>query len=213
MVAVDAVSVSPNISVSKNGEVTGLVDIERIDKSEAVKIISSVEEFAKFVEMHANQATRYFFVIYLCPLDRQYVSIPICLIPQTSGSANESITSAFDEVINNLRFLDFDAIGEAYDGDPGWLSRAFSFAQEICQMILQDLTLTLEDIAEISVHANNDTFVYEDLLHLVKCDRYRKASGAKLCPALYEAKATISQEAFVQNGIPKWIVDNNNFYI
>lgn len=31
----------------------------------------------------------------------------------------------------------------------------------------------------------------EDILLLTKCDRYRKVSGASICPTLYEAKAII----------------------
>ena len=82
VIAIDAVSVSPNISVSIDGEVAGLVHLNHIDESDAIQIIRSPEDFASFVEAHTNQAIRYFFVLYLCPLNPNYISIPICIIPQ-----------------------------------------------------------------------------------------------------------------------------------
>lgn len=211
VVAVDAVSVSPNISISSDGKVTGLIQLDHIEPSEALNVIRSPEDFGAFVEKYAHQAIRYFFVLYLCPLDRNYISIPICMIAQTSGNANRSITSKFDEVLQNLRSIGFDVIGEAYDGDPGWLSRAIAFAQEICKNVLEKPDLSLEDLAEISVHVSSGTYMYEDMLHLVKCDRYRKASGAALCPTLYDASPTITRDSFEEAGIPRWIIDNNKY--
>ena len=211
VIAIDAVSVSPNISVSMNGEVTGLVHLNHIDESDAIQIIRSPEDFASFVESHANQAIRYFFVLYLCPLNPNYISIPICIIPQETGNANKSITKIFDDVLNNLKTIGMDIIGEAYDGDPGWLSRTNAFVQELSNLILLHPELTLEDLAELAVHVNSGRFIYEDLLHLTKCDRYRKVSGASICPTLYEANATINKESFEQSGIPKWITDNNHY--
>lgn len=49
------------------------------------------------------------------------------------------------------------------------------------------------------------------MLHLIKCDRYRKSSGALLCPTLYNSKATISNQEFVENGVPPWIMNNNRY--
>ena len=67
VIAIDAVSVSPNISVSMNGEVTGLVHLNHIDESDAIQIIRSPEDFASFVESHANQAIRYFLSHIFAP--------------------------------------------------------------------------------------------------------------------------------------------------
>ena len=58
VIAVDAVSVSPNITVSKDGTVTGLVNLKRIDQTEALKTIRSPEEFASFIERYADNAIK-----------------------------------------------------------------------------------------------------------------------------------------------------------
>ncbi|KAK8897849.1 hypothetical protein M9Y10_000077 [Tritrichomonas musculus] len=122
-----------------------------------------------------------------------------------------SITSVFDDVLNNLKSIGMNIIGEAYDGDPGWLSRTNAFVQELCNLILLHPKFTLEDLAELAVHVNSGRFIYEDLFHLTKFDRYRKVSGASIYPTLYEAKATFNKESFEQSGIPKWITDNNHY--
>lgn len=81
------------------------------------------EDFASFIEVHANPAKRYIFVLYLCPLNPNDISIPISIILQGTGNANKSITSIFDNVLNNLKSICIDIIGEEYDGVTGWLSR------------------------------------------------------------------------------------------
>lgn len=48
-------------------------------------------------------------------------------------------------------------------------------------------------------------------MHLVKCDRYRKVSGAEICPTLYKDKPTISKDSYGQSGIPRWILDNKRY--
>lgn len=178
---------------------------------DAIQIIRSPEDFVSFIESHANQAIRYFFVLYLCPLNPNYISIPICIIPQEIGNANKSITKTFDDVLNNLKTIGMDIIGESFDRDPGLLSRINALVQELSNLILLHPELALEDLAELAAHVNSGRFIYIDLLHLTKCDRYRKVSGVSICPTLYEANATINKESFEQSGILKWITDNNHY--
>ena len=66
----------------------------------------------------------------------------------------------------------------------------------------------MEELAHHASQINRGLLIYEDMLHLVKCDRYRKASGPLICPTLYESKPTISAESFEKNGISKWIIYN-----
>lgn len=148
------------------------------------------------------------FRFYLFPLNRDFISIPICLIPKTNGNTNQSITNIFDCVITNQKNIGLNVIGEAFDGYPGWLSRTFTFAQDICDKILENPSLTLEEFVHHASQINKGLLIYEDMLHLVKCDRYRKSSGSLICPTLYESKPTISAESFEKNGISKWIINN-----
>lgn len=208
---IDAVSISPSISVSSDGDITGLINLNHIEIEDAAKIIKTPEYFAKFVETHASQAIRYFFVIYMCPLNPQYMSVPICIIPQTTGNANKNITGAFDIIMNNLKEMEFDVAGEAFDGDPGWLTRTCAYAQELCKNILQRPDLSLAELAKIAIHVKHGTYILEDPMKMVKSDRYRKVSGTKICPTLYSAKPTISKDSYEESGIPRWILDNKRY--
>lgn len=132
----------------------------------------------------------------MCPLNPRYLSIPICIIPRSNGNANHSIIQIFDNVLTNLSQSGINVIGEAYDGDTAWLSRVLLIAKNLCENTLNHPECTLEELAHFSKNVNFGRLIFEDLMHLVKCDRYRKASGALFCPALYSAKATISRSAY-----------------
>lgn len=85
--------------------------------------MNSPEKFALFIEQNIDKVIKYYFVLYLCLLNPQYLSIPICLITRSDGNANGSIIQIFDEVLVNLSKSGINVIGEAYDGDTAWLSR------------------------------------------------------------------------------------------
>ena len=91
------------------------------------------------------------------------------------------------------------------------MSHVILIAKNLCDNTLNHPDYPLEELAQLSKEVNLGRLIFEDLMHLVKCDRYRKASGALFCPALYSAKATISRSAFEDNGIPQWILNNNRF--
>ena len=128
-----------------------------------MKIIRSPAKYANFVERYADNAIKYFFVLYLCPLNREFISIPICLIPKTNGNATQSITYIFDSIIISLKNIGINFIGEVFDGDPGWLSRIFTFAQDIYDLILENLSLTQEELAKHASLINKGLLIYEDL--------------------------------------------------
>ena len=48
-------------------------------------------------------------------------------------------------------------------------------------------------------------------LALGESDRYRKVSGAKICPSLYAANHTISKDSNEKSGIPRWILDKKRY--
>lgn len=204
-------SVSPNIVLSSDGKVEGLVNLQSISIEEASEFIKSPDSFAKFVEQNPHQVIKYFFVLYICPLNPNFISVPICIILRSNGNATQPVIQIFDKIINNLIKCGINKIGEANDGDSGWLSRVFVFAQHLYTLTLNQPDLQLEIIASISKKKNLERFFFEDLMHIIKCDRYRKVIGALLCPSLYENNPSVSQKSFIENGIPLWIVSNNRF--
>ena len=168
VVAIDAVSVSPNIVLSSDGKVEGLVNLQSISIEEASEFIKSPDSFAKFVKQNAHQVIKYFFVLYICPLNPNFISVPICIILRSNGNATQPVIQIFDKIINNLIKCGINKIGEAYDGDSGWLSRVFVFAQHLYTLTLNQPDLQLEIIASISKKKNLERFFFEDLMHIIK---------------------------------------------
>lgn len=85
------------------------------------------------------------------------------------------------------------------------------FVQHLYTLTLNRPDLQLEIITSISKQTNLERLIFEDLMHIVKYNRYRKVSGAFLCQSLYENNPSISQKSFIGNGIPLWIANNNRF--
>lgn len=211
VVAIDAVSISPNITIDNSGKVTGLIDIKSIKKEEAEIIINSPDKFVEFIHSNIENVIKYYFVCYSCPLNKNSISIPFCIIPRSNGNACKTVLEIFDHVLENLSKSGINVVGEAYDGDTAWLTRVVLISKILCKYAMNQPNLALENIAQLSFAENFGRFIYEDMLHLIKCDRYRKSSGACLCPALYNNEATISQKEFVDNGIPPWIMNNKRY--
>lgn len=113
---------------------------------EALKIVNSPEKFALFIEQNIDKVIKYYFVLYLCPLNPQYLSIPICLIPlyNSNGNANHSIIQIFYEVLANLSNSGINIIGESYDGNVAWLSHVILIAKNLCDNTLNHPDYPLE---------------------------------------------------------------------
>ena len=217
VLAIDAASVSARVSVSHNGEVKGLLETKWTNESE--KILSSPQEFAAFVKDHENEIIRYFFVVYICPLYPNAKSFPIALIPKCSGNANIEVVGSFKTIIEIVQRM-LDVVGVAFDGDSGWLHLAKKCASSTKELILKSIFQN-ENIYSLdkyvlfydSEHPDELPFlVFEDLLHLIKCFRYRLCCGCGICPSLFtDLNNFISKENFETVGIPHWLLDNAKY--
>lgn len=58
VIATDAVSISPNVSVSIDSTVTGLISIDSLPLSETAEILKSPEDLANFVKQHADDVIK-----------------------------------------------------------------------------------------------------------------------------------------------------------
>lgn len=212
VLAIDAASVTARVSVSKNGEVKGLLTTKWTAESD--KILSSPQEFAAFVNQHEHEIIRYFFVVYVCPLCPTAKSFPLLLIPKCSGNANREIVENFFEIIEIVKKM-LTVVGIAFDGDSGWLHLAKDAASKtkdlITKTILESQQLFSLD-KYIVILDDHPLLIFEDLLHLVKCFRYRLCSGCSICPSLYSDENNfINRENFESVGIPKWILDDAKY--
>ena len=117
IVAIDAVFVSPNIVIYKNGKVKGVIDIDSINPEEAESVINSLDKFVHFIQNNIEKVVKYFFVLYLWILNKNHISIPYCIIPLSFGNSNNTILEIFDNVLDILSKSGVVIVGKAYDGD------------------------------------------------------------------------------------------------
>lgn len=217
VLAIDAASVSARVSVSSNGEVKGLLNTKWINNPN--EVLSTPYEFSTFVSSHEHEIIRYFFVVHICPLCPSAKSFPIALIPKCSGNANKEIVENFKKIVENVKKI-VNVVGVAFDGDSGWLHLAKHSATTTKNLILQSLLknekiFSLDKYVILYDDKNIDQLpflIFEDLLHLVKCFRYRLISGCGICPSVYSDENNfISNENFQTVGIPPWILDNAKY--
>lgn len=137
----------------------------------------------------------------MCPSAK---SFPIALIPKCSGNANKEIVENFKKIVENVKKI-VNVVGVAFDGDSGWLHLAKHSATTTKNLILQSLLknekiFSLDKYVILYDDKNIDQLpflTFKDLLHLVKCFRYRLISGCGICPSVYSDENNfISNENF-----------------
>jgi hypothetical protein len=97
VLAVDAASVTPKITVSATGKVAGLVGIQGID-SDGPLSIHQDDAMPSLFPQNRDLIIRAEFTILLAPLDPGHPRFPIYSFPASSGSGSH-------EFISNLEFL------------------------------------------------------------------------------------------------------------
>ena len=198
VLAVDAAGVSPRVVVHKNGQIDGFVDSDAtIPVEQAILLRNSLADLRGFVSEHHDDIVRDFFVVFVCPLESHRGGFPIFLFPKCNGSADPNFTAALMQLLENVRQCSVEVVGLGCDGDPGYLR----FVRDVVNSM---------DIVDISrpLHGNGAPalLMFEDLLHLAKCIRYRLICGSNLCPFPHKMDIVCVQE-FLQCGIVPWVLD------
>lgn len=157
--------------------------------------------------------------MHICPLYPKAKNFPIALIPKCSGNANKEIVDNFKTIIEIVQ-RNLNVVGVAFDGDSGWLHLAKKCASSTKELILKSIfqdekiySLDKYVLFYGSEHPDELPFlVFEDLLHLIKCFRYRLCCGCGLCPSLFtDLNNFISKDNFATVGIPPWLLDDSKY--
>ena len=205
VIAVDAAAVNAKIIIHKNGNVEGLIEDSQISEEMTSEIIKYSESFDAFYHMNLDDITKYYFVFYLCSLSNDDLSFPILMKRHINGSANSDFSADLDQLVLICRSIGLDVIGVAFDGDPQWLSYVDSQCQMIDNIDMLNLSLPL---SEIFFTDSMEILVFEDVLHLLKCNRYRLVCGSSICPSLSSDIAFEAKEYEII-GIPQYVLDDS----
>lgn len=164
VIAVDAASLSPNLKVTRRGDVRGTVNSQTTDKP--------LTELVRQQATVCNIAT-HAFTFLIIPVEKKYSQVPLKLQWSTSGSAGQAQEDLLGNIIHLLRRVELDPIGIASDGDVFWLSYAILFLQKFVAKMKKGPVIfdtRLEKLCDMLSVLK----WFHDLLHLVKCDRYHK---------------------------------------
>ena len=198
VLAVDAAGVSPRVVVHKNGKVDGLINDDYfIDEASATNLRGSLTALKSFVESVNDQICKDFFVVFVCPLESESGGFPILLHAKQNGAANQEFVSLLVQTANFAARCGVEVVGLAFDGDPGYLQFVRNITDKFWNV---DLTKPL------SHQKVESMLMFEDLLHLAKCIRYRFVCGSKICPYPHKNEI-VSREQFEAIGVVSWILD------
>lgn len=205
VIAVDAASVNAKISIDSNGHVDGLLEELTIDKKLVDLISENLDEFHKFYETHHKEIVKYFFVFYVCSLREENKSYPILIRKKTNGSANDDIKQELEEIVIRCQDSGLEVIGISFDGDPKYLDFVNNMCLEIEKIDKCDLNKPLSSIFT----EYKGILIFEDLMHLVKCCRYRLVCGSDICPSLSSDVATFNVDSFRDIGVKDHVLDSS----
>jgi hypothetical protein len=173
IIAIDAASVTPNVTIHYNGAVTCLIEPLAISDEESEEIIGDPERFDNFVSDHADTIVKAEFVVMLIPVDASHKAFPICCFPATHAIATAQMLDTVIAISEFVKSIGIDIAGIATDGDRQYLKLSMSLMMNILDNI-QDVSQW--KVSEILTNFG-DICHFADPYHLVKRDRYRKISN------------------------------------
>ena len=175
LLVIDAAALSINFGVNKQTH-------------ETIGLITPHKEYNGFEDSTPTKTeiARDVFVTMLCPLDPNLKPIIINREYTSSGAAHQSELKLLKTIEDKLTNIGLEFIGTASDGDPQY----YKYSKKFATVVLNNL----EDSLKISLHELIQAFQqvrwFQDVLHLLKCDRYTIVKGKKIrilssCPDIF----------------------------
>ena len=203
VISIDAISLKSYVSITKDGIVKGLKFIKEIPKDFAIKCLENENQFNSFLVATKHQIENYIFVIYLCALNPNMKSFPVVLISDVKGNCTDNILNIYKQTKQNLLALNFDIIGNSFDGDLKYFEFLNEKYNQIINIQCYDLNLPFD--ANIFYEKNN--LMFSDPLHLLKCARYRYVNNTPKFCFFADLKPSIDAKSFLEIGVPHYLLD------
>ena len=174
VLAIDAVGVKPNVIIHKDGRIEGLIEDLKIDIELASEIRKSSDAFYSFINANNEDIIADFFIVFSCPLESKKGGFPLLVMPKNNGSADVNLVGIFEEIYYKCEAINIEVLGLAFDGDSGYLKYVKAFCEKINYVdIFSPLPMLFSNLGM--------PLIFEDLMHLIKCIRYRLVSGSNIC--------------------------------
>ena len=93
-------------------------------------ISENLDVLYSFYELHHDEITRYFFIFYVCSLDKNNRSFSIIIKKGANGAANPKISDGLNNIVNKCKQVGLEVIGISFDGDPSYLNYVIKMCTE-----------------------------------------------------------------------------------
>lgn len=204
VIMVDAAYVTPYVRIDKDGNVSGLLNLAKIDPDLAKYYIDNDEAFLEFIKINLDAVISAEFGFTFAPLDPQFAPFPIACLPSTSGKATPELVAIIESIISQLP-RNINIVGLGTDGDNTYNLYSNKFIDDIIDDFKNFIELNaVEIIAKYSklIH-------FSDPYHLSKRDRYRKVSRDDFIIAPADLEHVRSYKDLIALGIPHYLLDDN----
>lgn len=193
--SVDAVSLSPHVTIDKNGNIRGLVSNISLSKDETEKLKNTIKKQEEIIEKLRSSTISSAFVFYFQPLSPKYKCFTVHIMASTNGKAGKEQTKMFLELASLLKDYNFIVKSYAADGDSGYSYMAQNVCDQWDQATRPILNLT------IPLFTN-------DPLHILKRARYRLLSHKIVQFRYGEEPINITKFKEILN-LPSVVFDNS----
>ena len=161
VLAVDAVSLTPHITIDDNGNIKGIKDYIDVDlnSDDLERIKQTVKEQENLIRRLRNATINCAFVYYFQPLDPMYKCFPVFILGESSAKASTKQANMLETLACLLKENNFSTLIFAADGDNGY----YKYVQQ---------TIDKWDRFSRPILNFNDILFSNDVLHLIKRGRY-----------------------------------------
>lgn len=162
--AVDAMKVEENITITSDQNIIGLISNTEISISEIQSLIENQKKLDQklITELAKNNVVKYIFVFYMIPLHSCCKPLPIHIKESASGAATNEIVNLIESVSNEIENSNIKVRCIAFDGDKKYISLHLDFLKRWLPGYLKRESL-----------ANIGRIIISDPFHLLKRLRYR----------------------------------------
>lgn len=96
-------------------------------------------------------------------------------------------------------------IGISFDGDKSYLK----YINEMCEEINDLDTLNLKEPLSTIFKKYSGILGFEDMLHLVKCNRYRLVCGSRVCSSMSKDDDSFGPDDLLDIGFNEYLLDSS----
>ena len=168
--AVDAISVRPHITVTRDGFVEGVLGNTSVNSTVFQELQCSVTQYEAYLKTLANKTITDSFVYHYQPINPEAKSFVVFVEPSTQGKATAHEIDRLSELAGILEEAGFIVEGFAFDGDTTYSKLHRILFDSYYDTVVQDV-----DFENFSIFSQRS--IVSDPLHLIKRARYRLLSA------------------------------------